>query len=96
MYFVRAPRVSQTEDIYQRICDIARGAALMTGTEVNIDLASALSNVIPNTTLEQVMHENFIKLGVPSYTDEELQFARAIRETLSEEEKRWMCKEIVN
>ncbi len=88
LYFVRAPRVSQTEDIYQRICDIARGAALMTGTEVDIDLASALSNVIPNTTLEQVMHENFVKLGVPSYTDEELQFARAIRETLSEEEKK--------
>lgn len=88
LYFVRAPRVSQTEDIYQRICDIARGAALMTGTEVDIDLASALSNVIPNTTLEQVMHENFVKLGVPSYTDEELQFARAIRETLSLEEKK--------
>lgn len=32
LYFVRAPRVSQTEEIYQRICDIARGAALMTGT----------------------------------------------------------------
>lgn len=88
LYFVRAPRVSQTEDIYQRICDIARGAALMTGTEVDIDLASALSNVIPNTILEQVMYENFVKLGVPSYTDEELQFARAIRETLSLEEKK--------
>ncbi|WP_025114086.1 M20 family metallopeptidase [Lysinibacillus fusiformis] len=88
LYFVRAPRVSQTEDIYQRICDIARGAALMTGTEVDIDLASALSNVIPNTTLEQVMYENFIKLGTPSYTDAELQFAEAIRETLSEEEKK--------
>ena len=25
LYFVRAPRVSQTEDIYQRICEIARG-----------------------------------------------------------------------
>lgn len=88
LYFVRAPRVSQTEDIYQRICDIARGAALMTGTEVDIDLASALSNVIPNTTLEKVMYENFIKLGTPSYTDAELQFAEAIRETLSEEEKK--------
>ena len=88
LYFVRAPRVSQTEDIYQRICDIARGAALMTGTKVDIDLASALSNVIPNTTLEQVMYENFVKLGTPSYTDIELHFAEAIRETLSEEEKK--------
>lgn len=88
LYFVRAPRVSQTEDIYQRICEIARGAALMTGTEVEIDLASALSNVLPNTTLEQVMYENFIKLGTPSYSDEEIQFASAIRKTLSEEEKK--------
>lgn len=88
LYFVRAPRVSQTDDIYQRICDIARGAALMTGTEVDIDLASALSNVIPNTTLEQVMYDNFVKLGLPSYTDAELHFAEAIRETLSEEEKK--------
>ncbi len=88
LYFVRAPRVSQTDDIYQRICDIARGAALMTGTEVDIDLASALSNVIPNTTLEQVMYDNFVKLGTPSYTDAELHFAEAIRETLSEEEKK--------
>ena len=88
LYFVRAPRVSQNEDIYQRICEIARGAALMTGTEVEIDLASALSNVLPNTTLEQVMYENFIKLGTPSYSDEEIQFASAIRKTLSEEEKK--------
>ncbi|WP_336634228.1 M20 family metallopeptidase [Lysinibacillus fusiformis] len=88
LYFVRAPRVSQTDDIYQRICDIARGAALMTGTELDIDLASALSNVIPNTTLEQVMYDNFVKLGTPSYTDAELHFAEAIRETLSEEEKK--------
>jgi len=88
LYFVRAPRVSQTEVIYQRICEIARGAALMTGTEVEIDLASALSNVLPNTTLEQVMYENFIKLGTPSYSDEEIQFASAIRKTLSEEEKK--------
>ncbi|MFD4489792.1 M20 family metallopeptidase [Lysinibacillus fusiformis] len=88
LYFVRAPRVSQTDDIYQRICDIARGAALMTGTEVDIDLASALSNVIPNTTLEQVMYDNFVKLGTPSYTEAELHFAEAIRETLSEEEKK--------
>ncbi|MFJ7918578.1 M20 family metallopeptidase [Lysinibacillus fusiformis] len=88
LYFIRAPRVSQTDDIYQRICDIARGAALMTGTELDIDLASALSNVIPNTTLEKVMYDNFVKLGTPSYTDAELHFAEAIRETLSEEEKK--------
>lgn len=89
LYFVRAPRVSQTEEVYQRVCDIARGAALMTGTEVEIDLASALSNVIPNTTLEKVMHDNFLALGVPEYSDEEVQFAKSIRATLAEADKQF-------
>lgn len=87
LYFVRAPRVSQTEEVYQRICDIARGAALMTGTEVEIDFGSALSDVIPNITLERKMHDNFIELGVPQHNKDELQFAEKIRETLSEADK---------
>ncbi|MFD0826492.1 M20 family metallopeptidase [Neobacillus sp. M.A.Huq-85] len=89
LYFVRAPRVSQTEEIYQRVCDIARGAALMTGTAVEIDLASALSNVIPNTTLEKAMYESFVELGVPEHNEEELQFAQKIRTTLAEADKKF-------
>ncbi|MBY0122896.1 M20 family metallopeptidase [Bacillus sp. S/N-304-OC-R1] len=88
LYFIRAPLVSQTEEIYQRICDIARGAALMTGTQVEIDFASAAANILPNNTLEEIMHENFISLGVPQYDEKEIQFAQAIRETLSEADKK--------
>ncbi|MGE7763319.1 M20 family metallopeptidase [Peribacillus sp. NPDC097895] len=88
LYFVRAPRVSQTEEVYQRVCAIAKGAALMTGTEVEIDFASALSNVIPNTTLEKIMYDNFVALGVPEHDEDDLQFAKAIRESLSEADKK--------
>ncbi|MFP3380340.1 amidohydrolase, partial [Bacillus sp. SIMBA_069] len=59
LYLIRAPLVSQTEEIYQRICNVARGAALMTGTEVEIQFISALSNLVPNTALEMIMHKNF-------------------------------------
>ncbi|MFE5430727.1 M20 family metallopeptidase [Peribacillus simplex] len=89
LYFVRAPLVSQTEEVYQRVCDIAKGAALMTGTEVEIDFASALSNVIPNTTLEKIMYDNFVALGVPKHDEGEQQFARTIRESLSEADKKF-------
>lgn len=34
------------------------------------------------------MHDNFVRLGVPEHDDEELNFARNIRETLSEEDKK--------
>lgn len=87
LYFVRAPRVSQTEEVYKRVLDIAKGAALMTGTALEVDFASALSNVIPNTTLEKIMYDNFIALGVPKHEEDELQFARTIRESLSEADK---------
>lgn len=92
LYFVRAPLVSQTKEIYQRICNIAKGAALMTDTEVDIDLASALSDIIPNTTLEKVMYDNFVALGVPEHDEEEIQFARLIRDTLSNDDKKFELK----
>ncbi|QPQ33776.1 M20 family metallopeptidase [Lysinibacillus sp. JNUCC-52] len=88
LYFIRAPRVAQAEEIYQRICDVARGAALMTGTQVEIDFASAASDILPNNTLEKVMHENFVALGVPQYDEKEQQFAKDIRATLSEADKK--------
>lgn len=88
LYFIRAPRVAQAEEIYQRICDVARGAALMTGTQVEIDFASAASDILPNNTLEKVMHDNFVALGVPQYDEKEQQFAKDIRATLSEADKK--------
>ncbi|MFJ7408541.1 MULTISPECIES: M20 family metallopeptidase [unclassified Lysinibacillus] len=88
LYFIRAPRVAQAEEIYQRICDVARGAALMTGTHVEIDFASAASDILPNNTLEKVMHDNFVALGVPQYDEKEQQFAKDIRATLSEADKK--------
>jgi aminobenzoyl-glutamate utilization protein B len=86
-YLIRAPRTPQVEEIYQRVNDVARGAALMTGTTVEIIFDKACSNVIPNQTLERVLHENLVKLGAPAWTPEELDFARQIQATLTEAER---------
>ncbi|HVB11039.1 MAG TPA: M20 family metallopeptidase [Bacillota bacterium] len=86
-YLIRAPRTPQVEEIYQRVNDVARGAAMMTGTTVEIIFDKACSNIIPNQTLERVMYENLVELGAPSWTPEELQFARRIQETLTEPER---------
>ncbi|KQL43618.1 amidohydrolase [Brevibacillus choshinensis] len=87
LYKIRAPKTPQVEEIYQRVCDIARGAALMTETELEIEFDAGSSNVIPNTTLEEVMHDNFTKLGIPTYDEQEMKFAQNIRTTLTEAEK---------
>ena len=87
LYLIRAPKVPQVEEIYQRVCDIAKGAALMTGTQVEIVFDKACSNLIPNNVLETIMHRNFTELGVPVHDEAELQLAKDIRTTLSEADK---------
>jgi aminobenzoyl-glutamate utilization protein B len=87
LYLIRAPRIAQVDEIYQRVCNIARGAALMTETQVEIVFDKACSNLVPNHTLEKIAHKNFTALGVPEYDDEEKTLAEAIRGSLSEEEK---------
>ncbi|EST53553.1 peptidase M20 [Brevibacillus panacihumi W25] len=87
LYLIRAPKVQQVEEIYHRINDIAKGAAMMTGTEVAIIFDKACSNLLPNVTLNRVMHGKFEQLGVPQHSKEEQELAKEIRRTLSEADK---------
>ncbi|GAA4847197.1 M20 family metallopeptidase [Paenibacillus vulneris] len=86
LYLIRAPKTPQVEEIYQRVCNIARGAALMTGTEVEIVFDKACSNLIGNSVLEEAMHKQFSELGVPVFDEAEKELAKAIRTTLTEED----------
>lgn len=87
LYLIRAPKTQQVEEIYQRVCQIARGAALMTETAVDIIFDKACSNLIPNQTMERVMYSNFTELGVPEFDQNEKEFARQIRKTIPDSDK---------
>jgi aminobenzoyl-glutamate utilization protein B len=84
LYFIRAPRPAQVRDIFERVCDIARGAALMTGTSVSFRWDSAAANYLVNDTLGRAMHANMSALGPVAWNDDDLAFARAFQETLAE------------
>ncbi len=86
LYLIRAPKNSQVQEIYQWVSDIARGAAMMTQTQVEIQVDKACSNLIPNETLEQLIHANLQVAPLPAPTAEEIEFAHAIRATLNEAE----------
>jgi aminobenzoyl-glutamate utilization protein B len=79
LYLIRAPRLPSVEEIYQRINKIAQGAALMTETEVEIQFIKACANIVRNTTLSQVLYDNFKEIKLPEYTAEEKAFAGEIR-----------------
>lgn len=87
LYLIRAPFVSQVDEIYKRICKIAEGAALMTETEVTIRFDKACSNYIPNRSLERVLHKSLEEIGAEIPTEEESTFAQSIWESLRPAEK---------
>jgi aminobenzoyl-glutamate utilization protein B len=86
LYLIRAPKVVQVEQIYQRMIKIAEGAALMTETEMELEFDSGTSDLIKNRTIDHVMLDNYHKLGTPEFTKDEVNFAKQIQETLSEDE----------
>lgn len=88
LYKIRAPKNYQVSEILERINDIAQGAALMTGTQVEIQFDAASADLIPNITLGSLMHNHLSQIGAESYTTEEIEFAKAIQATFSEEERK--------
>ncbi|TKT76341.1 amidohydrolase [Aquamicrobium sp. LC103] len=82
LYFIRAPELDELRDLVARVDDIARGAALMTSTEVEILAAGGASNVIPNSVLCKTMHAAMERLGPLAYSDADRAYAAQIRATL--------------
>lgn len=87
VYLIRAPKISQVQEIYERINKIASGAALMTETTVNIDFVKACSEVIPNKVLEKVLYSNMKEVPSVKYSSEEMEFADAIHDTTNDDDE---------
>jgi aminobenzoyl-glutamate utilization protein B len=75
LYLIRAPQLDEVRAIYERVYNIAKGAALMTDTEVEVRFDKACSNYIPNHTVGAVMQENLQRFALPQYDGTELDFA---------------------
>lgn len=76
IYCIRAPRQDQLEELFHRVCNVARGAVLMTDTKLDIQVVSAYGNIVPNRTMKKLALDKMKALGAPDYTDEELAYAR--------------------
>ena len=81
LYLIRSPKSADLEPLYQRVNDIARGAAMMTGTRVEIDFIKACCEQLKSESLEKVLYRNMEQLPLPQYTEEEYALAKAIQAT---------------
>ncbi len=86
-YYVRAPEVDQMEGVYKRVLDVARGAELMTGTKMKVELIDAMYNVIPNRPIAERIVSNMREVGIPPLSDEERKLAEEMAKTIPDEVK---------
>jgi aminobenzoyl-glutamate utilization protein B len=85
LYLIRAPEMRQALDLAARVDKVARGAAMMTETEVEIVFDTASTNLLPNITLETAMHENMVALGPIAFDEADIAFAKSIQDTFTDE-----------
>jgi aminobenzoyl-glutamate utilization protein B len=83
-YYARQPSMPILDGIWQRIVDAAKGAALGTGTTMELEVTGAVYNVLPNEYLSGVMHTNLERIGGFAYTPAEATFAEELRKTLTD------------
>ncbi len=84
-YIVRSLGTADLLDLVERVRQVAVGAALMTGTQVQSGVISAMSNLLNNEPLSRVMHGALERLGPVRFDDADRSFARSIQGTLGVE-----------
>lgn len=85
-YYVRHPETKGVEEIWARLEDAARGAALGTGTKVDWEIIHGNNPLLINETLAKMMHEKLTLVGGVNYTKEEAEFAKKIYASLDKPE----------
>ena len=93
-YYCRHPEMAQVKKNFEWLATIAEAAALGTGTKMEYEVIHGLYNVLPNESLNRVMHKNLSRLGGVDYTDEEIEFAKRIQATLAEPQPLTNAQEI--
>ena len=81
-YYVRAPRRDQVDSIYPRVLDIAKGAALMSGTSYDVEFITGGYDYIPNDIINSLILEKMKAVGPPVFSSEEKAFAEKLKATL--------------
>lgn len=83
-YEVRSPKVKQVKELFERVVDVARGAALMTGTSMKYEITMAFSDYIPNKALAFIADECLQEVGAPQWDEGDYALAKAYLSSYNE------------
>ncbi len=74
-YYIRANKFFDAHRLFERVVNIARGAALMTDTRMEYEVDAESPEVLPNRPLSKLIQRNLERVGAPKFTLEEEEFA---------------------
>ena len=80
-YYVRHPKMDMVDELFKRVVKIAEGAAYGTETNMSYEVMHGNFSLLPNETIQKIVHKNLNNLGGISYTKEENDYAKEIYET---------------
>ena len=82
-YYARHNDMRILDDLWERILNAARGAALGTGTNMDVEITGSVWNTLPNEYLAEIAQKRLRHVGGYEYTPEERAFAEALQKSLS-------------
>jgi len=88
MYQVRSPTMREVVDLVARVADVAKGAALMTGTTMEYRLLHGCHDVVPNGVISDLLYENLKAAPFPVFDEEDRKLAAGLCATTTEDGRR--------
>ncbi len=84
-YYCRADDHRDAEANFNWIREIAQGAAMMSRTKVEVRIDTDCHEVIINRPLSDLITKNLTQVGPPTFTNQEIEFARRLQAPLAEQ-----------
>ena len=77
-YYIRHPDKDVEEELFLRVIKAAEGAAMGTETQMSYEVMHGNYSLMPNDTLQKIMHKNLENRGGIKYSDAETEYAKTI------------------
>lgn len=85
-WFIRDASGPWAKENFDKLVNIARGAALMTGTTMEMEPFGAAWPSLGNKPIAEAIQKNIETVGMPEWTEEEQKFAKALQKSLEKKE----------
>ena len=81
-WFIRDATGPWAKENFDKLVNIAKGAALMTGTTMEMEPFGAAWPTLGNKAIAEAVQKNIEMVGMPKWTDEEVKFAKALQKSM--------------